>query len=115
MQPRFKNLLQELLTLPYALTDRLIETFFTALATFILWIQPAIPFVCAAVAWGLVAAIAFSFITTTRRSIANLRKVHQVPCSRCAFSSADYRLKCSVHPTEAFSEEAIGCYDFEAT
>lgn len=100
--------------MPYALADRCIEAFFTALATFIIWIQPAIPVICAMIAWSLVSAIALSFITTVRRSIANLRKVYQIPCSRCAFSTSDYRLKCSVRPTEAFSEEAIGCYDFES-
>lgn len=98
----------------YTLTDRLIEIFFTGLARCILWIQPALPVICATIAWGLVAAIALSLIATTRRSIANVRKLHQVPCSRCVFSTSDYRLKCSVHPTEAFSEQAIGCYDFEA-
>lgn len=101
--------------MPYALTDRIIELFFTALARFILWIQPAIPVICAIIAWSLVCAIALSLIATSRRSIANLRKLHQVPCSRCIFSTSDYRLKCSVHPTEAFSEDAIGCYDFEST
>lgn len=100
--------------MPYALTDRLIEHFFTALATLILWIQPAIPYICAFIAWSLVSAIAISLIATARRSIANLRKIHQIPCSRCAFSTSDYRLKCSVRPTEAFSETAINCLDFES-
>ncbi len=96
-------------------TDRCIEAFFTVLATLIFWIQPAMPAICAVIAWSLIGAIALSLITTIRRSIANLRKMHQIPCSRCAFSTSDHRLKCSVHPTEAFSEEAIGCYDFEST
>ena len=106
--------MQELSTLPYALADRLIEDCFTVIAKFVLWIQPAMPSICAVLAWSLVVAIALSFITTIRRGIANLQKMHKVPCSRCAFSSSDYRLKCSVRPSAAFSEEAIGCYDFEA-
>ena len=100
--------------MPYALADRLIEDCFTVIAKFVLWIQPTMPFVCAVLAWSLVVAIALSLITTIRRGIANLQNVHRVPCSCCAFSSSDYRLKCSVHPSVAFSEEAIGCYDFEA-
>ena len=70
--------------------------------------------ICAVIAWSLVSAIAISVVTTTRRSVENIRQMHKVPCSRCLFSTSDYRLKCSVRPTEAFSEQAIGCYDFES-
>ncbi|MGB3765749.1 MAG: hypothetical protein WA947_04260 [Phormidesmis sp.] len=101
--------------MPYALTDRLIESFFSILAAFILWIQPALPYLCAVIAWSLVTAIILSLVTTARRSLTNLRKIHQIPCSRCAFSTSDYRLKCSVRPIDAFSEAAINCYDFEST
>jgi hypothetical protein len=45
--------------------------------------------------------------------MARLRRLHQVPCSRCAFYTGDYRLKCTVHPCKALSEEAIACLDYE--
>ncbi len=43
----------------------------------------------------------------------HLRQLHQVPCSRCAYFTGDYRLKCTVHPVHALTEDAIGCKDFE--
>ncbi|MGK7942858.1 MAG: hypothetical protein AB4058_00130, partial [Microcystaceae cyanobacterium] len=42
-----------------------------------------------------------------------LKQLHRIPCSGCAFSTGDYRLKCAVRPCQAFSEEAIHCSDFE--
>lgn len=36
-----------------------------------------------------------------------------MPCSRCAFFTGSYHLKCTVHPCKALSEEAIGCLDYE--
>jgi hypothetical protein len=45
--------------------------------------------------------------------IARLKRLHQVPCSRCAFFTDSYYLKCTVHPCKALSEEAINCLDYE--
>lgn len=44
----------------------------------------------------------------------HLKTLHQIPCSKCVFFTGDYRLKCTVRPTEALSESAIFCRDFEA-
>ncbi|MEM9806610.1 MAG: hypothetical protein AAF959_15155 [Cyanobacteria bacterium P01_D01_bin.56] len=41
-----------------------------------------------------------------------VRRLHQIPCSRCAYFTGDYRLKCTVHPMSALTEEAIGCMDY---
>jgi len=54
-----------------------------------------------------------SIVTTFKDGIANIRQMHRIPCANCRYSTSDYRLKCSVHPTVAFSEDAIGCRDFE--
>ncbi|MEM9535671.1 MAG: hypothetical protein AAGA40_08380 [Cyanobacteria bacterium P01_E01_bin.45] len=43
-----------------------------------------------------------------------VRRLHQIPCHRCTFCTGEWRLKCTVHPTTAFSEQAIDCRDFEA-
>ena len=48
-------------------------------------------------------------------AITRVRRLHQIPCSRCAFFTGDYRLKCTVHPCKALSEEAIDCLDYEPT
>jgi RNA polymerase subunit RPABC4/transcription elongation factor Spt4 len=39
--------------------------------------------------------------------------MHQIPCANCQFFTRDYHLKCTVHPAQALTEEAIGCGDFE--
>lgn len=61
----------------------------------------------------LVTVFVASVCLAVRDGIERLRRLHQVPCSRCAFYTGDYRLKCTVHPVTALSEEAIHCRDFE--
>jgi hypothetical protein len=39
--------------------------------------------------------------------------MHQIPCTGCQFFTDDYRLKCTVHPSKANTEEAIHCCDFQ--
>lgn len=48
----------------------------------------------------------------TKQAVDHLKRLHQVPCSNCAYFTGDYRLKCTVNPIVAMSEEAIGCRDF---
>jgi hypothetical protein len=48
-----------------------------------------------------------------RDGFSRLRRLHQIPCSHCAFFTGDYRLKCTVHPCSALSEDAIDCLDYE--
>ncbi|MCU0535651.1 MAG: hypothetical protein MUD14_17305 [Hydrococcus sp. Prado102] len=56
-----------------------------------------------AFAWLLVGSIFLSLWKTTKAGIVHLKKLHQVPCSRCAFFTGDYRLKCTVNPLMAMS------------
>jgi hypothetical protein len=64
--------------------------------------------------WGIVFSYIFwQIIETSQQAIAHLKRLHQIPCSRCIFFTGDYRLKCTVHPLCALSEEAINCRDFE--
>jgi hypothetical protein len=44
--------------------------------------------------------------------IANLKRLHQIPCPDCRFFTDDFRLKCTVHPNLALTEEALNCCDF---
>lgn len=55
----------------------------------------------------------WSIFVATQDGINRLKRLHQVPCGQCAFFTGDYRLKCTVHPITALSEEAINCRDFE--
>jgi hypothetical protein len=44
----------------------------------------------------------------------NLKRLHQIPCDRCAFYTGEHNLKCTVHPYKAFREEAIECVDYKS-
>jgi RNA polymerase subunit RPABC4/transcription elongation factor Spt4 len=39
--------------------------------------------------------------------------MHQIPCHNCQFFTNNYRLKCTVHPSIANTEEAIDCSDYQ--
>ena len=47
-----------------------------------------------------------------KQAISHLKRLHQIPCNKCAYFTGDYRLKCTVNPIDAMSENAIGCRDF---
>ena len=46
--------------------------------------------------------------------IAQAKRMHQIPCTKCRFFTGDYRLKCTVNPSLANTEQAIGCGDYRA-
>lgn len=55
----------------------------------------------------------WSLWIAVRDSTRHLKRLHQIPCNRCTFFTGDYRLKCTVRPLTALSEEAIDCLDYE--
>ena len=67
-------------------------------------------FICA---WSFAFLFIWSILKQSDKGVNYLNRLHQIPCSGCAFFTNDYRLKCTVHPFEALSEDAIGCRDFE--
>lgn len=69
--------------------------------------------ICPIVICSLFVIFCLSVCAAIRDGITQLRRLHQVPCSKCAFFTGDYRLKCTVHPSKALSEEALGCLDYE--
>ncbi|MEL7495484.1 MAG: hypothetical protein AAGJ95_16185, partial [Cyanobacteria bacterium J06554_11] len=50
---------------------------------------------------------------TFKRGVNQLKQMHAVPCSQCAYFTGDYRLKCTVNPLTALTEDAISCLDYE--
>jgi hypothetical protein len=74
--------------------------------------QGALVPVCFCIAWGLVLGGIWQLWIGWRDGISHVRRLHQIPCSRCAYFSGDYTLKCAVHPQRACSEAAIGCADY---
>ena len=47
-------------------------------------------------------------------AVAKAKTMHQIPCTNCRFFSGDYRLKCTVNPHTANTEQAINCPDFRS-
>ena len=77
------------------------------------WLQPFLAPICFVLAWSVVALGIWQVIATARDSVQRAKTMHRIPCSDCAFFTNQAVLKCPLHPTEALSEEAIGCLDFE--
>ncbi|MGB0563391.1 MAG: hypothetical protein ACPGVO_16540 [Spirulinaceae cyanobacterium] len=63
--------------------------------------------------WLVSVSFFLAIALAMRDGIQQLRRLHRVPCSRCAFYTGEYRLKCTVNPCQALTEEAIGCLDYE--
>ena len=61
----------------------------------------------------LMIIFSFSVISAFQQGSEKLKKLHQIPCYKCDFFTNDFRLKCTVNPIKACSEEALGCLDFE--
>lgn len=63
-------------------------------------------------AFSILALCSWSLISFILDAIAQGKRMHQVPCSKCRFFTGDYRLKCTVNPAVANTEQAIGCGDY---
>jgi hypothetical protein len=63
--------------------------------------------------WSIVFSFIFyKIVSEFSQGINHIKKLHQVPCSKCAYFTGDYRLKCPINPEIALSELAIDCRDF---
>lgn len=65
-------------------------------------------------ACSLLGLCGWSLASFTIDTVARAREMHQIPCTKCRFFTGDYRLKCTVHPSIANTEQAITCNDYQA-
>ncbi|AFY33265.1 hypothetical protein [Calothrix sp. PCC 7507] len=70
-------------------------------------------FFCLLCAWTITIGLILSMWLTLKKGINFIKKLHQIPCHACEYFTNDHRLKCTVHPIKACSEQAINCIDFE--
>ncbi|MBD2127887.1 hypothetical protein NDI39_21670 [Microcoleus sp. ZQ-A2] len=75
-------------------------------------IQPYLVPICFCLTWGLILLFGLTIWSTVTHSVTIAKRMHQIPCSHCQFFTADYRLKCTVHPSVANTESAINCSDY---
>lgn len=76
-------------------------------------IQPFLVPICFICAWAFISAIAWSLWTAVRDGVNTSKRLHQIPCSHCQYFTGDYRLKCTVQPSIANTEDAIECLDYQ--
>ncbi len=76
-------------------------------------IQQLIVPICFISAWVLIILVGWSMWAAARDSVKTAKQMHQIPCAHCQFFTDDYRLKCTVHPSIANTEEAISCMDYQ--
>ncbi|MGD1913441.1 MAG: hypothetical protein ACFB2X_22170 [Rivularia sp. (in: cyanobacteria)] len=77
-------------------------------------VRPFLVPICCVSAWVLVISAGWSMWSAARDSLAIAKKMHQIPCADCQYFTDDYRLKCTVKPSIANTEEAIECVDYQA-
>lgn len=63
--------------------------------------------------WGVLMLFVLALFFAIEEGCRQLRRLHQIPCYCCRYYTGSPYLKCPVHPTEALSEEAIHCRDYE--
>lgn len=63
-------------------------------------------------AFSIIILCAWSLISCVLDVIAQGKRMHQIPCTKCRFFTGDYRLKCTVNPSVANTEQAIDCSDY---
>ncbi|MEM9538914.1 MAG: hypothetical protein AAGA60_05300 [Cyanobacteria bacterium P01_E01_bin.42] len=75
--------------------------------------DPILVPVCFIVAWGMTIAAILDIFSAIRDAIARGRQMHAIPCANCCFFTNNHRLKCTIQPSIANTEEAIQCRDFQ--
>jgi hypothetical protein len=76
-------------------------------------IQPLLVPICFVAAWTVLILFVWSLWAAARDSVTTAKQMHQIPCTNCQFFTDNYRLKCTVHPSTANTEEAINCSDYQ--
>jgi hypothetical protein len=63
-------------------------------------------------AFSILGLCSWSLISCIMDVLTQAKRMHQVPCTKCRFFTGDYHLKCTVNPSVANTEQAIGCGDY---
>lgn len=69
--------------------------------------------ICFITGWTLLFLIISNFFFAFKDLSKTVKVMHQIPCPNCQFFVNDSRLKCTVRPSIANTEEAINCYDYQ--
>ncbi|HEY9646588.1 MAG TPA: hypothetical protein V6C88_09475 [Chroococcidiopsis sp.] len=75
--------------------------------------RESLTILCPVSIWFVLMVFVTTLCFAIHDGVRRLRRLHQIPCSRCAFFTGEYQLKCTVQPCKALSEAAIGCPDYQ--
>jgi 6-phosphogluconolactonase/glucosamine-6-phosphate isomerase/deaminase len=64
------------------------------------------------VACSVLGLCGWTLVSALFDALSRAKQMHQVPCTKCRFFSGDFRLKCTIHPHTANTEQAIDCPDY---
>jgi hypothetical protein len=79
------------------------------------FLQDVYPFlqpICFFCAWILCLMLIWTVVTAIADVVKRSKLMHQIPCSNCQYFTNNYRLKCTVRPNLASTEQAINCPDY---
>lgn len=77
-------------------------------------IEPILVPLCFVLAWVLLILLGLTMAMAIRDTLARAKQMHQIPCATCQYFTNNHRLKCSIHPMSANTENAIDCSDYHA-
>nr|WP_034934916.1 hypothetical protein [Gloeocapsa sp. PCC 73106] len=77
-------------------------------------IQPLLVPICFLFTWLFLLSLVLTLYNTLRETNAIAKQMHQIPCTNCQFFTNDYRLKCTIQPRAANTEQAIDCSDYRS-
>jgi hypothetical protein len=70
---------------------------------------------CPLVFLVLILGFVWAVLLALRDAVAQLKRLHKMPCDRCIYYTGCQFLKCTVHPSTALTEDAVDCLDFAST
>ncbi len=76
------------------------------------FLQPFLAPIGFIMAWGMIIALGWTLFSAMRDATNRAKQMHQIPCTNCQFFTNDYRLKCTIKPAIANTEQAIDCSDY---
>lgn len=62
----------------------------------------------------LITFFGWSIISFVFDAVGQAKQMHQIPCTQCRFFTNDHRLKCTIRPHIANTEQAIDCSDYRS-
>lgn len=65
-------------------------------------------------AFSLLGMVVWSLGSAVKDTVGVAKTMHEIPCANCQYFTNDHRLKCTIYPQIANTEQAIDCTDYRA-